>query len=153
MKRINFYSVKLVKEKSGLYELDNLSGFTIRSPLDGYQAITTILDLNSECVEKFGILALNTKNKIVGIHICHVGGVNTSFVDMRTVFQNALLNNATSIICFHNHPSGDPSPSHEDIDVTKRLVECGILLGVEVLDHVIVGEEGRYVSLKEKGYL
>lgn len=153
MKRINFYSIKLVKEKGGLYDLDRLNGYTISSPEDGYRAIDTILDLNSECVEKFGILTLNTKNRIIGIHIIHVGGLNASIVDPRAVFQNAMLNNAASIICFHNHPSGDPTPSREDIDVTKRLVQGGLILNIQVLDHVIVGDEGRYVSLKEKGYL
>jgi DNA repair protein RadC len=149
MKRINFYSIKQVKEKGGLYDLENT---TIRSPEDGYKAIETILDLHSEAKERFGILTLNTKNKIVGIHILFIGSLNASIVHPRDVFQAALLNNAASIIAFHNHPSGDPSPSREDIEVTKRLVECGKIMGIDLLDHVIVGD-GNYISLKEKGYV
>jgi DNA repair protein RadC len=68
------------------------------------------------------------------------------------VFAQAILNNAASIICFHNHPSGDPSPSREDIEITKRLKDCGELLGIEVMDHLIIGD-GKFISLKEKGYI
>lgn len=154
MKRINFYSVKMVKEKGGLYDL--VDNFTIRSPYDGYEAIQKILNLQEETSERFGILTLNTKNQIVGVHIIFVGSLNCSISHPREIFQRALLNNAASIICFHNHPSGDPTPSREDIEVTKRLVECGKIMGIEVLDHVITGDgiNGRreYVSMKEKGY-
>jgi len=149
MKRINFYSIKQVKEKAGLYDLENKA---IRSPFDGYTAIDTILNLHNESSERFGILTLNTKNVIVGIHILFMGSLNASIVHPREVFQAALLNNAASIMAFHNHPSGDPSPSREDIEVTKRLAEAGKIMGVDLLDHIIVGD-GQYVSLKEKGYL
>lgn len=154
MQRINFYSIKQVKEKGGLYEFDTkLGNYTITSPQDGANAIETILKLHEETSERFGILTLNTKNKIVGIHILFMGSLNASIVHPREVFQAALLNNAASIIAFHNHPSGDPTPSREDIEVTKRLVECGKIMGIDLLDHVIVSEPGRYVSLKEKGYV
>lgn len=149
MQRINYYSIKQVKEKGGLYELEN---YRISSPEDGYKAINTILALHEESAERFGILTLNTKNKIVGIHILFIGSLNCSIVHPREVFQAALLNNARSIIAFHNHPSGDPTPSREDIEVTKRLVEAGRIMGIEVLDHVIVGD-GKYVSLQEKGHM
>ncbi|WP_304362985.1 JAB domain-containing protein, partial [Bacillus sp. AFS040349] len=67
-------------------------------------------------------------------------------------FKEALKRSAASLICIHNHPSGDPSPSREDIEVTKRLSECGKVLGIELLDHLIIGEQ-KFVSLKEKGYM
>lgn len=155
MKRINFYSLKMIKEKGGLYDL--VDGFTIRSQEDGFIALQKILNLQEEAAEHFGILTLNTKNRIVGVHMIFKGSLNASIVHPREVFQHALLNNAASIICFHNHPSGDPTPSREDIEVTKRLVECGKIMGIEVLDHLITGDgmngNNRYVSLKEKGYL
>ena len=81
-----------------------------------------------------------------------IGSLNSSIVHPREVFKEAFRRSAASIICAHNHPSGDPSPSKEDIDVTKRLIECGRLIGIEILDHLIIGEK-KYVSLKEKGYL
>ena len=81
-----------------------------------------------------------------------IGSLNASIVHPREVFKEAFRRSAASIICLHNHPSGDPSPSREDIEVTKRLVECGKIIGIEILDHLIIGEH-KYVSLKEKGYL
>lgn len=149
MKRINRYSVRLVKENTGLYDVDNTK---ITTPLSAYNVIQTVLDINSEAVEKFGIITLNTKNMIAGIHIISIGSLNTSIVHPREVYKPAILNNAFSIVLFHNHPSGDPEPSQDDIDTTKRLVEAGNILGIKVLDHVIVGD-GKYFSLKEKGMM
>ena len=73
-------------------------------------------------------------------------------VHPREVFKEAIKRSAASIICVHNHPSGDPTPSREDIDVTKRLAECGRIIGIELLDHLIIGDQ-KFVSLKEKGYV
>ena len=98
-------------------------------------------------------MMLNTKNQVVGLHRAHVGSLNASIVHPRDVMKCAILNNAASIIVSHQHPSGDPTPSREDIEVTKRIVEAGKILGIEVLDHVIVTYTGKHVSLKEKGYL
>jgi DNA repair protein RadC len=103
--------------------------------------------------EVFLVLMLNTKNQVVGLHRAHVGSLNASIVHPREVMKCAILNNAASIIVGHNHPSGDPTPSREDIEVTKRLAEAGKIMGIEVLDHVIVTHTGKNVSLKEKGYL
>lgn len=150
MKRMNFYTVKMVKEKSVMYDLES---FIVRSPEDGAQAGRMFFEFEELPQEHFCILTLNTKNKVVGAHTIFVGSLNCSIVQPREVFQAALLNNAASIIAFHNHPSGDPSPSREDIEVTKRLEECGRIMGIELLDHVIIGDNLRYCSLKEKGYL
>ncbi len=78
--------------------------------------------------------------------------MNASIVHPREVFREAFRRSAASIICLHNHPSGDPTPSREDIEVTRRLKECGRMIGIEILDHIIIGDK-KYVSLKEKGYL
>ena len=78
--------------------------------------------------------------------------MNASIVHPREVFKAAILNNASRIICLHNHPSGDPEPSKEDIEITRRLVEAGEIIGIEVLDHVIIGEQ-RYLSMKERGLM
>ena len=98
------------------------------------------------------VICLNTKNEIIAIHRAHVGSINASVIHPREVFKCAVLNNAYSLLIFHNHPSGDPTPSREDIEVTKRFVECGKILGVELLDHIIVGDH-KFVSLKEKGHM
>jgi DNA repair protein RadC len=81
-----------------------------------------------------------------------MGTLNASLVHPREVFRAAIKYSSASIICAHNHPSGDPAPSPEDISLTKRLVEAGQLVGIEVLDHLIIGD-GRFVSLKEQGHL
>ena len=148
MKRIqvSFERVVLVKEKVGRYELPR----AIVDPQDAYKAIITITSVEEEAQEVFGILILNTKHKIVAVHEISRGSLNSSIVHPREVFKPAVLHNAAAIICFHNHPSGDPKPSEEDIEITKRLVEAGKILGIEVLDHIIVSDEG-YTSLKERG--
>jgi DNA repair protein RadC len=97
----------------------------------------------------FLVLCLNTKNEVV--HRCHVGALNSSIVHPREVMKAAILNNAASIIVSHQHPSGNPEPSREDIDVTTRLVEAGKILGIDVLDHIFVTYKGNHYSLKEHG--
>ena len=149
-KRINIFSVQLVKDRGGLYELD--SKF-IKSPDDAVRIVNTVLDLENQPKEHFVIFSLSTKNEVIGVHTIHIGSLNSSIVHPREVFQPAILNNAASIIAFHNHPSGDPTPSREDIEVTRRLVEAGKILGIELLDHIVIGE-GKYRSLKgEMGHI
>lgn len=97
------------------------------------------------------LICMNTKNKVIGVFELTHGSVNSSMFSTREVYQKALLANAVSIILMHNHPSGDPTPSRQDIEVTKRASEAGNIIGIELLDHIIVGD--RYCSLKEKGYL
>ena len=102
--------------------------------------------------EHFVVLFLNTKNHVIGHETIFIGSLNASIVHPREVFQAALRRNCASIICLHNHPSGDPHPSPEDVEVTRRLVEAGKILGIDVLDHVIIGDR-RYASMKEKGLI
>ncbi|KON83559.1 DNA repair protein RadC [Sporosarcina globispora] len=98
-------------------------------------------------------MCLNTKNQVIAVHRCHVGSLNMSVVAPREVFKSAILSNSASIIVSHQHPSQNVSPSSEDISVTKRLVECGQILGIEVLDHLIVNAKAEYYSMKEKGQM
>lgn len=144
-KRINIVSVRLVKEASLLYK-----NRSIRSPQDGYELLKQFLGEVDR--EHFVVLCLDTKNQPTAIHTCHIGSLNASIVHPREVMKPAVLANAASIIVGHNHPSGRSEPSKEDIEVTKRLVEAGKIMGIELLDHIIVGEE-EYVSLKEKGFM
>lgn len=99
--------------------------------------------------EHFVVLLLNTQNKPIGVNTVSIGTLNSSIVHPREVFKPAILASAASIVAMHNHPSGDPEPSDEDIEVTKKLDAAGKLLGIPCRDHVIIGE-GRYVSLRER---
>ena len=146
--QVSFERVVLVKEKVGRYELPRET----KSPEEAYNAIKTITNVQEESQEVFGILILNAKNKIVAVHEVSRGILNRSLVHPREVFKPAVLHNAAAIICFHNHPSGDPEPSRDDIEITKRLVEAGKIMAIGILDHIIVGD-GRYVSLKEMGVM
>jgi DNA repair protein RadC len=124
--------------------------YIIRSPEDGANYVMNDMRFLSQ--EHFVCLYLNTKNQVLHKQTIFIGSLNASIVHPREVFKEAFRRSAASIICIHNHPSGDPTPSREDIEVTKRLVECGKIIGIEVLDHLIIGEK-KYISLKEKGYL
>lgn len=123
---------------------------TVKSPRDA--AMYLMEDLRHLKKENFVCLFLNTKNHIIAQETLSVGTLNASLVHPREVFRAAIRSSSASIICAHNHPSGDPTPSSEDITITRRLVEAGTLLGIEVLDHIIIGDN-RYVSLKEQGHL
>ena len=124
--------------------------YVIKSPEDGANYVMNDMRFLSQ--EHFVVVYLNTKNQVIHRQTIFIGSLNASIVHPREVFKEAFRRSAASIICFHNHPSGDPQPSREDIEVTKRLVECGKLLGIEVLDHLIIGDK-KYVSMKEKGYM
>lgn len=110
------------------------------------------LHLHEQTEEYLYMICMNVRLDVIGVFELSHGNVNSSIVSVREMFQKALLANAVSIIIMHNHPSGDPSPSREDVNATRRMVEAGDLLGVKVLDHIIIGRPG-YTSLKEKGYV
>jgi len=122
--------------------------YVIHSPEDGANYVMDDMRFLSQ--EHFVTLFLNTKNQVIHRQTIFIGSLNASIVHPREVFKEAIKRSAASIICFHNHPSGDPTPSREDIDVTARLVECGLLLGIDVLDHIVIGDR-KFISLKEKG--
>ncbi|WP_243290701.1 DNA repair protein RadC [Bacillus sp. FJAT-47783] len=133
-----------------VHQLTFQERYAIRSPKDAANYVMEEMRFLTQ--EHFVCLYLNTKNQVLQKRTVFIGSLNASIVHPREVFKEALKRSAASIICMHNHPSGDPTPSREDIEVTKRLSECGKLIGIEVLDHIIIGEQ-KYVSLKEKGYL
>jgi DNA repair protein RadC len=146
---INIYTLKQVRSKRRRYDFE---GRRITSPLVCYNTLESILDLQGEPVEKFGIIALNVKKEINGIHVICSGIVNRALVEPREVFMAALMNNASAIIAFHNHTSGGPSPSPDDIMLTKRLRKAGDILGITVIDHLITGD-GKYISLRKEKLL
>ena len=103
-------------------------------------------------VETFGLLALDARHRLRREAVVSVGCLTASLVHPREVFQEAVVSRAAALVLFHNHPSGDPEPSAEDLALTRRLAAAGSLMGIEVLDHLVLGA-GRYVSLKERGVL
>lgn len=121
----------------------------LNNPQAVFEKVGDLITLHQE---HFVVLFLDTKNRMIGRKTIFVGSLNATIVHPREVFRAAIENSAASIICAHNHPSGDPAPSQEDISITRRLIEAGELVGIGVLDHVVVGKEG-YVSLKQRGLM
>ncbi|WP_353706419.1 DNA repair protein RadC [Bacillus cereus group sp. MS39] len=144
-KRVEIVKLKMVKESSLLYKERR-----VKSPEDASLLFKQFLDGADR--EYFIVLCLDIKNQPTAINVCHIGSLNSSIVHPREVLKPAIISNAASIIVAHNHPSNDPTPSREDLDVTKRLMEAGKVVGIDVLDHLIVCEES-FISLKEKGHM
>ncbi|MBS1725933.1 MAG: DNA repair protein RadC [Armatimonadetes bacterium] len=118
--------------------------------IDGPEDIAALLDdLRHERQEHFVAVYLDSKNVILRVATIHIGTANASIVGLREIFREAVREGAVGVIVAHNHPSGDPEPSPEDIQVTRKIVEAGELLDIDVLDHVIIGER-RWVSLKRQ---
>jgi len=129
--------------------MQNETPCRVSCPLDVYRLS---LDLVSLYQEHFVVFFLNTKNRIIRRETITIGSLSATVIHPREVFRAAIQHSSAAIVCVHNHPSGDPTPSFEDIEVTRRLVDAGKIIGIDVLDHVIVGRDG-YVSLKEGGLI
>ncbi len=124
--------------------------YTIRSPKDAANYL--MADMTSLKQEHFVVLFLNIKNQVMHKQTIFVGSLNASIVHPREIFREAVRRSSASIVCAHNHPSGNPAPSPEDIAVTKRLMEAGSIMGIELLDHIIIGDH-QFISLNEKGFM
>ena len=123
---------------------------TIRSPQDAADLLMPeIRDLPQE---RFKAIYLNSRNEVLKTRTITIGSLDSSLITPRDLFREGISSNCASVVVAHNHPSGDPSPSKEDIDVSKRLIQAGQMIGIEVLDHVIIGD-GRWLSLKERGLI
>ena len=139
------YKVSLVRD--GSIKMDNRP--QMRNASDFYAVLKDwFLDRDRE---SFVVVMLNAKNKIIGINEVSTGSLSSSIVHPREVFKPLILHNAAAVVLAHNHPSGDPKPSQEDIFITRRLRDAGDLLGIKVLDHIIVGDE-QYTSFADNGY-
>ena len=121
----------------------------ISTPQDAANLVTGEMGTLEQ--EHLRVILLNTRNEVLSTHEVYVGNVNSSVVRPAEVFRPAVRNNATSLIVVHNPPSGNPAPSDDDIAITADLVESGKLLGIEVLDHLVIGSGQRYVSMNESG--
>lgn len=122
----------------------------VRTPDDA--AAVVMEDFRHLDREHFAALVLNTKNQVLAVERVAVGTLNTTTVHPREVFKCAVRRSAAALILVHNHPSGDPTPSRQDLELTKRLAEAGEIMGIAILDHLIIGDN-RYTSLKAEGHL
>lgn len=150
MVNLSIMNLKVVKEREIEYEG---LGEKVTQPEVIFNIAINGLELHEQAEESFYIFTLDTKNKINGIFEVSRGTLNATIVHPREVFKRALLQNANSIILIHNHPSGDPTPSQEDLEMTRKLVEAGNILGIKILDHVIIGDEENYISLKRENLM
>lgn len=133
-----------------VYTPDKNKRIIVRSPKDVYELVRA--DMEFLQVEHFDVIGLSTKNHVIFKENISIGSLNASIVHPREAFKGLIRRSCAACILVHNHPSSDASPSYEDILLTKKLVECGSIIGIEVLDHIIVAADGGgYVSLKEQG--
>ena len=122
----------------------------LRTPRDA--AAYLLPQFGSRPVEQFGLVLLDTKHRVLRATVLAIGGLNATGVQPREVFREAALGGAAAVVMFHNHPSGDPSPSPDDVELTRRLAAAGVVMGIDVVDHIVLGDV-RYWSFKEMGQL
>lgn len=144
-----FKMMELVKEASRNYKDTPVA---LNDPFKVYKQIERIINPGELSEEEFWIICLDTKNKNIGNFRISKGTIDMTVIHPREVFKGAIMLNSANIILTHNHPSGDPTPSQEDIRITKRLSESGELLGIKVLDHIVTGD-GVFHSLREHGQM
>jgi DNA repair protein RadC len=131
-------------------EPPDLVPFDIKNPEAVVKAIRA--SVQDKAKEHFKLILLNSRNRVIGISTISIGTLTTSLVHPREVFKEAIMHSAASVVLAHNHPSGDPDPSEDDLKITKKLVESGKILGIEVIDHIIIGKIAHY-SFREKGLI
>lgn len=124
------------------------TGVKIRTPEDVYNACK---DMTNLAQESFHALLLDVKNNLINRVMVTLGLASASLTHPRETFRSAITHNASSIVCVHSHPSGDPSPSAEDLRVTRQLVEAGRIIDIKVIDHVVMGRDPKFVSMREAG--
>ena len=124
--------------------------YAIRSPEDAVQLVMEEMRFLQQ--EHFVCMFLNTKNRVIEKKCIFIGSLNSSVVHPREIFREAIRCSAAGVICVHNHPSGDPTPSQEDLEITKRLYNAGEMIGIDLIDHLIIGDQ-LYYSMREKGLI
>ena len=145
-----------VRELHARYRLRRLNGWSlpigpVETPREAARIFVTLL--RDEVVEVGGLLCLSTRHHVLAYHELSRGTVDATLMHPREVFKAALLTNATVLVLGHNHPSGDVTPSPDDLAMTGRIAAAGVLMGIELADHVIVSADGKYLSFKESGRL
>lgn len=145
MKNISVLGLRVVKERSGRYDVEKL----INEPAHCYKLVNEVFEMKDLTEEVLVLVTLDTKNKVTGLFQVSHGHLSGSVVHPREIFKRAIMNNAAFIMLVHNHPSGDCTPSIEDVEISRRVKEAGELLGIPLLDHIVIGD--LYCSLKERG--
>ncbi|WP_347043140.1 JAB domain-containing protein [Bacteroides fragilis] len=143
MQRIQVVKIQMLREKNMMVENKNIS-----SPKDVAEIMFDYLQYADR--EHLVVITLNTKNDINSISTVSIGSLQSSIAHSREIFKTAILSNAASIIFCHNHPSGDPSFSKDDILISKRIKECGDILGIKVLDHIVITDTKKFLSMKSE---
>jgi DNA repair protein RadC len=143
-------NLRLLAELRSTYQATGgeTNGRIVRSAEDVVALLAPEMELLTQ--EQLRVILLDTRNRVLDVLMIYQGNVNSTIVRMAEVFREAILACAPNVILVHNHPSGDPSPSPEDVSLTKQAVDAGHLFGIEVLDHIVIGR-GRHVSLKDRG--
>ncbi len=154
LNQTNHYTIKefqlLVRDPPVVpAEIQPFVGIQFRSSVDIFRAFK---ELASMPVETFLVVHLDGKNRLVGMTTCSIGSMTSSLVHPRDVYRPTIANMTAGLIFIHNHPSGDPAPSDEDLQITRRLCEVGKLVGIRCLDHIIIGS-GRYFSFADQGLI
>ncbi len=148
-KYIKVKNVYVIKEATELYKPDT----RWNSPEKTAKLLHTLFEFLDDTREHFLSISLNTKNELIAVNVISIGSINSNIVHPREVFYSAIADKAACIILCHNHPSGDTSPSQQDIDITRKLVETGRIIGIDVLDHIILGEDWNFLSMKEENLI
>lgn len=141
--RVGVIHLKMVREKRSLYGMGNFT-----SPENAAEIIRPLFD--SVDREMVVAVSIDVKGSPIAAEVVAIGSLDCCIVSMRELFKHAVLSNAAGLLCFHNHPSGDPEPSKEDVEITRRMIEAGELLGIPLVVHIILGDSG-FVSLKDRG--
>ena len=147
---LNTFKLQLVKESGKSYPQYERGEVT--SP-NKVAELLFDLEVDKEPIESFYLILYDVRLKVIGLTKLSTGTINQSVVDIRSIMQTALLGNAYAIMLAHNHPSGDAWPSASDIHSTKRVEEAAELLGIHMLDHIVIGHDRQYTSLKEQGLI
>lgn len=147
VKAIELLAIMEIAKRVQKSKIGNLK--SIKDPNDVYEYFSLLI--KEEKQEVFMVIFLNIKSHIIKYEKLFVGGVNCSVIDVNIIFKKAIECGASKIICLHNHPSGDPTPSDQDIIVTQKINDVGMILNVKLIDHLIIGRKG-YVSLKKEAY-
>jgi len=149
MVNIQKFNLRIVKESGGRYDIDK----QVSNPIKARDLFIEVLELDQRAEEVFAIATLDVHNKVTGVFEVSTGTLFSSLVAPREVFKRAILMNAAAILLGHNHPSTVPDPSSDDIQITKKLVKSGKILGINVVDHVVIGDKDNYISMKEENLI
>ena len=149
MVNIQKFSLRIVKESGGRYDIDKY----VRNPFQARDLFVEVVELDRRTEEVFAIATLDVKNKVTGVFEVSTGTLTSSLVTPREVFKRAILQNAAGIVLAHNQPSGVADSSSDDISITKKLQKAGKIMGINVVDHIIIGSRDNFISMQEENLM